>query len=95
MMNKYAHHLSVAFVVRLEKFPIISHKNPFPKFVFQSEQGKGCFTGYLYEDRMDDTSILEFHYLIFSHLLYTSNYLDDYILFYVYRTDKASMLNLI
>lgn len=44
MMNKYTHHLSVAFVVSLEKFPIISHKNPSPKFDLQSEQGEGCFT---------------------------------------------------
>lgn len=39
MMNKYTHHLSVAFVVSLEKFPTIGHKNPSPKFDFQSEQG--------------------------------------------------------
>lgn len=45
MMNKYTHHLSVAFVVSLEKFPIISHKKTSPKFVFQIEQGEGCFTG--------------------------------------------------
>lgn len=45
MMNKYTHHLSVAFVVSLEKFPIVSHKNPSPKFVLQTEQGEGCFTG--------------------------------------------------
>lgn len=45
MMNKYTHHLSVAFVVSLEKFPTISHKNPSPKFVLQIEQGEGCFTG--------------------------------------------------
>lgn len=51
MNNKYTHHLSVAFVVSLEEFPIIDHKNPSPKFVFQTEQGEGCFTGYLYVSR--------------------------------------------
>ena len=45
MNNKYTHHLSVAFVVSLEKFPIISHKKTSPKFVFQSEQGGGVFYG--------------------------------------------------
>ena len=47
MMNKYTHHLSVAFVVSLEKFPTIGHKNPSPKFDFQSEQGERVFYGVL------------------------------------------------
>lgn len=45
MNNKYTHHLSVAFVVSLEEFPIIDHKNPSPKFVFQTEQGEGVLRG--------------------------------------------------
>lgn len=45
MMNKYTHHLSVAFVVSLEKFPTISHKNSSPKFDLQSEQGEGVLRG--------------------------------------------------
>lgn len=45
MNNKYTHHLSVAFVVSLEEFPIIDHKNPSPKFVFQTEQGGGVLRG--------------------------------------------------
>ena len=64
MMNKYAHHLSVAFVVSLEKFPKSATKNPSPKFVFQSEQGGGVFYGgvcrrteYVKELLMDRNSI--------------------------------------
>lgn len=43
MMNKYTHHPSVAFVVCLEKFPIIGYKKTSPKFVFQTELGGGVF----------------------------------------------------
>lgn len=39
MMNKYTHHLSVAFVVSLEKFPIISHKNSSPEIRFTNRIG--------------------------------------------------------
>lgn len=45
MNNKYTHHLSVAFVVSLEKFPTVSHKKSLPEIRFQFKQGGGCFTG--------------------------------------------------
>ena len=47
MNNKYTHHLSVAFVVYLEKFPTISHKKSLPEIRFQSKQGGGVFYGVL------------------------------------------------
>lgn len=39
MMNKYTHHLSVAFVVSLEKFPTISHKKSLPEIRFTNRTG--------------------------------------------------------
>ena len=48
MMNKYTHHLSVAFVVSLEKFPIIGHKKNLPEIRFPIRTGGGHFTGCLY-----------------------------------------------
>ncbi len=48
MMNKYTHHLSVAFVVSLEKFPTISHKKSLPEIRFPNRTGGGCFTGCMY-----------------------------------------------
>lgn len=45
MMNKYTHHLSVAFVVSLEKFPTISHKKSLPEIRFTNRTGGGVFYG--------------------------------------------------
>ena len=45
MMNKYTHHLSVAFVVSLEKFPIIGQKKSLPEIRFTSRTGGGVFYG--------------------------------------------------
>ena len=47
MMNKYTHHLSVAFVVCLKKFPIISHKKSLPEIRFPNRTGEGVFYGVL------------------------------------------------
>lgn len=47
MMNKYTHHLSVAFVVSLEKFPIISHKKSLPEIRFSYRTWGGVFYGVL------------------------------------------------
>lgn len=47
MMNKYTHHLSVAFVVSLEKFPTISHKKSLPEIRFSNRTGGGVFYGVL------------------------------------------------
>lgn len=47
MMNKYTHHLSVAFVVCLEKFPIISHKKSLPEIRFSYRTWGGVFYGVL------------------------------------------------
>lgn len=47
MMNKYTHHLSVAFVVSLEKFPIIGQKKSLPEIRFTSRTGGGVFYGVL------------------------------------------------
>ena len=40
MMNKYTHHLSVAFVVSLEKFPTIGHKKSLPEIRFSIRTGR-------------------------------------------------------
>ncbi len=45
MMNKYTHHLSVAFVVSLEKFPTIGHKKSLPEIRFPNRTGGGVFYG--------------------------------------------------
>ena len=45
MMNKYTHHLSVAFVVCLEKFPTIGHKKSLPEIRFTIRTGGGVFYG--------------------------------------------------
>lgn len=47
MMNKYTHHLSVAFVVSLEKFPTICHKKSLPEIRFSNRTGGGVFYGVL------------------------------------------------
>ena len=47
MMNKYTHHLSVAFVVCLEKFPTVSHKKSLPEIRFPCRTGGGVFYGVL------------------------------------------------
>lgn len=45
MMNKYTHHLSVAFVISLEKFPTISHKKSLPEIRFPIRTEGGVFDG--------------------------------------------------
>ena len=47
MMNKYTHHLSVAFVVSLEKFPRIGQKKSLPEIRFPIRTGGGVFYGVL------------------------------------------------
>ena len=47
MMNKYTHHLSVAFVVSLEKFPTIGHKKSLPEIRFTNRTRGGVFYGVL------------------------------------------------
>lgn len=43
MMNKYTHHLSVAFVVSLEKFPIIGQKKSPLEYYFPNLNRGGGF----------------------------------------------------
>lgn len=64
MMNKYTHHLSVAFVVSLEKFPTISHKKIPPRnSIYKPNRGRGVLWGicrrteYVKELLMVDNSI--------------------------------------
>lgn len=45
MMNKYTHHLSVAFVICHIKFPIIGQKKSLPEIRFPIRTGGGVFYG--------------------------------------------------
>lgn len=62
MMNKYTHHLSVAFVVSLEKFPIIGHKKSLPEIRFPNRTGGGVFYGvYVREQNVSILLISSFY----------------------------------
>lgn len=56
MMNKYTHHLSVAFVICHIKFPIIGQKKSLPEIRFPIRTGGGVFYGVL--ERGQNVSIL-------------------------------------